>query len=191
VLTLHRCFLTPFINRNTIFTFLVSVSGGVILWADNQTTTLLCTSVDGLNDIDQLLLVFQNPVQLIVVSRTEIAHHMLVSEEEHEGDGIVELVHLLEVGNLVKIADIDDSEVLDSISDTVKDLILTHAVWIPVTSEADYDKTLFFRHDGLVDVPAGDEMGENDGTHVEAKDLVAGDEVISKTVCLWHRGSFV
>jgi len=42
---------------------------------------------------------------------------------------------------------------------TVQDLILSHAVWVPVTTKADDDQTLLLRHDGLVDVPAGNEMG--------------------------------
>jgi len=42
---------------------------------------------------------------------------------------------------------------------------LSHAIGVPVTTEADDDKALFLRHDSLVDMPAGDEMGENDGTH--------------------------
>lgn len=49
---------------------------------------------------------------------------------------------------------------------TVEDLVLTHAVGIPVTAETDHDQTFFFGHDGLVDMPAGVEMGEDDGTHV-------------------------
>lgn len=49
---------------------------------------------------------------------------------------------------------------------TVKDLVLAHAVGIPVTAETDHDQTFFFGHDGLVDMPAGVEMGEDDGTHV-------------------------
>lgn len=43
---------------------------------------------------------------------------MLVAEEEHKRDGIVEFVHLVEVGDLVEVADVDDSEVLHTISDT-------------------------------------------------------------------------
>ena len=43
---------------------------------------------------------------------------MLVAEKEHEGDWIVKFVHLLEVWDLVEIAHVDDSKVLDSISDT-------------------------------------------------------------------------
>jgi uncharacterized 2Fe-2S/4Fe-4S cluster protein (DUF4445 family) len=35
------------------------------------------------------LLIFQNPVQLVVIAGTEIAHHVFVAEEEHKGDRIV------------------------------------------------------------------------------------------------------
>lgn len=55
---------------------------------------------------------------------------MLVPEEEHDCHGIVELVHLLEVGDLVEIADVDDGEVFDFIGDTVEDLVLAHAVGV-------------------------------------------------------------
>ena len=48
---------------------------------------------------------------------------------------------------------------------TVEDFILPHAIRIPVTTEADDDQSLVFRHDRLVDMPAGDEMGEHDGAH--------------------------
>jgi hypothetical protein len=59
------------------------------LWTNDQTTALLRTTIDCLDDINQLLLILQNPVELVVVTGTEIAHHVLVAEEEHEGDGIV------------------------------------------------------------------------------------------------------
>lgn len=87
---------------------LVSISGGIIceqvssnllrgvasqltLGTDNKTTTLLGPTVDGLDDIDQLLLVFQNPVQLIVVTGAEITHHVFVTEEEHDCNRVVKL----------------------------------------------------------------------------------------------------
>ena len=60
------------------------------LRAHHQTSTLLCATVDSLDDIDQLLLVLQDPVQLVVVSSTKVAHHMFIAEEEHKGDWIVE-----------------------------------------------------------------------------------------------------
>lgn len=76
-------------------------------------------------------------------------------------------VHLLEVRNLLQVADVDDGEVLDSVGDLVKDFVLFHAVWIVVATEADHDEPFIFVHDCLVDVPSCAEMGENDGTHVQ------------------------
>jgi hypothetical protein len=43
--------------------------------------------------------------------------YVLVAEEEHDSHRIVELVHLLEVGYLIEIADVDDGEVLDAVGD--------------------------------------------------------------------------
>jgi len=138
---------------------LVAISGGVIFWTDDQTTALLRTAIDGLNNVDQFLLIFKNPVELVVVTGPEITHHVLVAEEEHEGNSVVKFVHLLEIGNLIEIADVDDSKVFDLVSDTVENFILSHAVWVPIATKSDNYKALLFRHDGLVDVPAGDEMG--------------------------------
>ena len=90
---------------------------------------------------------------------------MLVAEEEHQRDGVVQLVHLLEVRHLVQVADVQHREVLDPVGDPVQHFVLPHAVGVPVAPEADHHQPLFFRHDGLVDVPAGDEVGEHDGAH--------------------------
>ena len=72
--------------------------------ADHQTTALLGALVYRLDDVDQFLLVLEHPVQLVVVSRAKIAHHMLIAVEEHNSHPIVELVHLVEVWHLVKVA---------------------------------------------------------------------------------------
>jgi hypothetical protein len=47
---------------------------------------------------------------------------VLVAEEEHEGDRVVEFIHLFKVGNLIQVADVDDCEVLDTIGDTFESL---------------------------------------------------------------------
>ena len=144
---------------------LVPVSGGVVLGRDDQTTALLRTFVDGFDDINELLLVFEDPVEFVVVASTEITHHMFVAEEEHESDRIIELVHLLEVGDLVEVANVDDGEVLDSVCDLVEYFILTHTVWVPVAAKANHHETFVFSEDGLVDVPGSDEVRNDDGTH--------------------------
>lgn len=43
---------------------------------------------------------------------------MLVAEEEHQRHRVVELVHLLEVGDLVQVADVEDGEVFDPVGDS-------------------------------------------------------------------------
>ena len=87
---------------------------------------------------------------------------MLVAEEEHKRHWVVELVHLLEVRNLIEIAYVEHGEVLDTVRDpygsagqvckegagggqklTVEDFILAHAVGVPIASEA-YDYQAFF-----------------------------------------------
>lgn len=81
------------------------------LRTNNQTTTLLRALVDGLDDVDQLLLVLQYPIQLVIVTRSEIAHHVFIAVEKHDRHRIVELVHGVEIRDLVDVAQVDDGEV--------------------------------------------------------------------------------
>lgn len=104
------------------------MSGTVVLGADDQTPALLRAAVHRLDDVDELLLVLENPVELVVVAGAEIAHHVLVAEEEHDGAGVVELVHGVEVGHLVDVAEVDGGEILDLVGDFEEDLVLAHAV---------------------------------------------------------------
>ena len=48
---------------------------------------------------------------------------MLVAEEEHKRDRIVKFVHLVEVGDLVEVANVDDSEVLHTIGNAWDKLV--------------------------------------------------------------------
>ena len=70
------------------------------------------------------------------------------------------------------VAKIDDSKVLDTVGDTVQNLVLSHAVWVAVATEADDYQTLLFRQDSLVDVPAAAKVGEDDGAHDGSLSLV-------------------
>lgn len=78
---------------------------------DDQTAPFLRALVDRLDDVDQLLLVLEHPIELVVVARPEIAHHVLVAEEEHNRHRIVELVHFVKFRNLVDIAEVDHGKV--------------------------------------------------------------------------------
>ena len=135
---------------------------------DNQTATLLCPSVDSLYNINELLLVLQDPVQFVVVAGAKVAHHVLIPEEEHKGHWVVQLVHLFEVGYLIKVANIDDGKILDTICDTcavkstlkvskhgesirtIQNFILPHTVRIVVPPKSNDDKSFFLRHDCLI-----------------------------------------
>jgi hypothetical protein len=101
---------------------LIAVPRGVVLGTDDQTTTLLGTLVNGLADIDQFLLVLEDKVELVVITGTQVDHHVLVAEEPHDGTRVVELIHLVEIWYLIDIAEVDDAEVLDLFGNFVKHL---------------------------------------------------------------------
>ncbi len=49
---------------------------------------------------------------------------------------------------------------------TVEDLILAHAVGVPVSTKADHDQALFFTHDGLINMPSCDQVREDHRSHL-------------------------
>lgn len=116
---------------------LVPISSTVILRTNHQAPSLLRPPICCLNNIDLLLLVLNDKILLIVVSRSKVNHDVLIPVEEHNRHGVVDLVHLVEVLDLIDVADIDHGEVLDAVGDFVEDFILEHAVWVVVTAEAD------------------------------------------------------
>ena len=48
---------------------------------------------------------------------------------------------------------------------TVQDFVLPHAIRVPVTTEADDHQPFLLAHNSLIDMPATDEMREDDGAH--------------------------
>lgn len=45
-------------------------------------------------------------------------------------------VHLVKVGNLIDVANVDDCEILDLVGDFVQHFVLLHAVLVPIASES-------------------------------------------------------
>ena len=144
---------------------LILVPCGVVLWRYDQTTTLLGPFVDRLDDINHLLLVVEDPVDLVIVAGAKVAHHVLVAKEEHDGHGVVELVHLVEVGDLVQVAYVDHSKVAHLVCDAEEHLVLRHALRVCVAPKPDHHQAVLFRQDGLVDVPTTVEMRQEDRPH--------------------------
>lgn len=81
------------------------------LRTNNKTPSLPGALVDSLDDVDQLLLVLKDPVQLVVVTGPEIAHDVLIPEEEHDRHWVEELVHCVELWDFVDVTEIDHREV--------------------------------------------------------------------------------
>ena len=68
------------------------------------------------------MLIVHGPVNLIVVTRSEVNHYVFVSEEKHDRAWVIELIHGVEVRDLLYINAIDYSKVLDFIGDARKSL---------------------------------------------------------------------
>jgi len=86
---------------------------------------------------------------------------MFVPEKEHDRTRIVQFVHLVEVWDFIDINEVEDGKIFAFVGDAVEDFVLFHAFFVPVAAKPDNDYAVIFGHDGLVDVPAGVEMGEH------------------------------
>lgn len=62
----------------------VLIPSRVVLWTDDETSTFGRPSIDDFNDIDEFLFIFNSPIDLVVISRSQIHHDVLVSVEEHD-----------------------------------------------------------------------------------------------------------
>lgn len=117
----------------------VSVFCGIILGGHHQTSSFSRSSINRLNNVYHLLLVLDDPVDLVVVTGAQIDHDVFVSgrektitklsqtgvrlillqrlhrappEKEHDGAGVVQLVHLVEIRHFCDVHQINDSKIL-------------------------------------------------------------------------------
>lgn len=72
---------------------LVLVPCRVVFGGIDKTASLFAAAVDNFDNVDEVLLVFNDKVDFVVVAGAEIDHHVLVAPEEHHGAGVVEFVH--------------------------------------------------------------------------------------------------
>ncbi len=100
-----------------VFTTSIAVLGGIVLGRNHKTSSLPCSSINSLHNVNEFLLVLESPVDLVVIPSTQIDHDVLVPEEEHDGAGVVKLIHRVEVRYLANIYEIHDSKVLDGLCD--------------------------------------------------------------------------
>lgn len=71
---------------------LVAVFGKVIFGRDDK------TAVDSFNDIiNELLFVFETPINLIVFTCSKVYYYVFVPKEKHNCAGVEQLVHDVEI----------------------------------------------------------------------------------------------
>lgn len=152
----------------------IAIFGGVVFGRHHQTPPFPCAPVHRLHDINHLLFIIYRPVDLIVVTCTQINHYVLVPKEVHHRARVVQLVHLVKVRHLRDVDQVHHGVVLDLVADPVERLVHLHAGGVPVVTEADDDDAILLTEDGLVDLPAVVEMAQ----HVRHLDLVRESPVI-------------
>ncbi|KAH3660218.1 hypothetical protein OGAPHI_007423 [Ogataea philodendri] len=138
----------------------------VVLRTYHKSLALDGTAVDGFYDIDKLLFVANREVELVVVACAKVAHHVLVAVEEHHRHRVVQLVHLVEVGNLVDVAQIDNGKLADLGRNPVQQLVHQHAVAVGVAAKPDHHQTVVLGQNGLVNVPARSKVRQKYASHV-------------------------
>lgn len=70
----------------------VSVFCRIIFGGYDETTAFTGPSIYRLDDVDHFLFILNCPVDLVVVTCSQIYHNMLIPEEKHGSAGIVQLV---------------------------------------------------------------------------------------------------
>lgn len=101
---------------------------GVVKRRDNDSATLDGATIDGFHNRDQLVLVGESPVDFVVVSRSQIDHHVFIAEEEHDRARVVQLVHCVELGDFGDVHQIDDHKVLDEVGNLPESLVLLDVI---------------------------------------------------------------
>lgn len=66
-------------------------------WRNYKTPPFPCSTVHNFNNVNELLLVVHGPVDLVVVSSTQINHDMLIPEEKHDSAWVIQLIHGIEI----------------------------------------------------------------------------------------------
>lgn len=106
----------------------------------------------------------------------------ILPEKEHDGAGVVQLVHLVEVWHFCDVHQVNNSEIFNLsntdyyvktlkfhsrclklsrwhlFSNAVQNFVHFHACWVPVVPKADHNDPVLLRQNGLIDLPAIVEM---------------------------------
>ena len=124
-------------TQNSQNLLLILILSRIVLRGDNEPLASSSAAVNGLHNVNKLLLIGQRPVDLIVVTGAQIDHHVLVSVEKHHRAGVVQLVHGYEVRNLLDVHQVDHRQVGDRVVDLEECLVHEDAFLCVCDAESD------------------------------------------------------
>lgn len=113
----------------------VPVPQRVVSGCHHQSFAFSGSSVNDLAYIDEVLGLFEDPVDLIVVACTCVDHYMFVPVEKHEGHLVVQFVHGVEIWYFGDVNYIESNEFAEFIGHLHDDFIHYHAVGVPVVTK--------------------------------------------------------
>lgn len=90
---------------------------------------------------------------LVVVTSANVHSNVLVLEEKHDANGVVQLVHLVEVRNVLDIDSIYDGHILELDDDSSQRLVHKHALRSGFLAPTYHNDSVLLTEDGLVDRP--------------------------------------
>lgn len=96
---------------------------------------------------------FEYPGDFVVVAGAGVDHDVFVAVEEHEGEGVVEFVHGVEVGHLGDVHHVEGHEFAEFVGRLHDDLVHLHAGGVPVVPETNHHQLLGLSQDRLVHLP--------------------------------------
>ena len=133
---------------------LVSIFRGIIFWRHDQTSSFPRPPVHSLYNINEFLHILHCPVNLIVVTRSQINHNVLISVEEHTSAWIIQFIHFIEVRHVWYVHQVDNGKVFHLLRTLVKGFVHHHAGWVPVVTESYNHGTILLREYGLIHLPS-------------------------------------
>ncbi len=130
----------------------------VVFGRHHQSLSFSCSFIYYFANINQILCLFKNPIDFIVVARPAVDHHVSVSVEEHQGHGVIQLVHCVEIWHFTYIDHIKYDELAQFKCHLIHDFVHDHALWVPIVTKANDHKLLRLIQNGLINFPAVIEM---------------------------------
>ena len=79
---------------------------------------------------------------------------MLVSVKEHQRTRVIQFVHFCKIWNFGDIDTVNNGKTLDVLGTFPQGFVHDHACFVPIMAKSDYDNSVGFVEDGLVDLVA-------------------------------------